>query len=147
MMMTMTYDRAQDRLVKQVTCSHGRRGRQTNIDMTLNAGQAAMFTATNGVRACAVKFKPGPTCPKIRLTCQPAKKFYINCSEGDRMVVRTSGKEKRLCYHERPQFSGSPVLPGTKPIFSTSDIKILLVSPSRNSKARCRVGCVYDFFN
>jgi hypothetical protein len=50
----------------------------------------------------------------------------------------------RLCYHKRPQFSGSPVLQDTKPIFSTEEINVMLFAPSKNSKARCVVACVWN---
>merc|ERR1719481_853599 len=127
------------RVFKKVLCSRD----ETTVEaVPIGAKDTAIFMAINGVRACLAKFIIQPSCSKIRLTCQPVKQFYINCSEGDRMTVRTEGRMKRYCYHERPNFGGSPQLSGTKPIFSTSDIKVIVKAKSRKSKARCKIRCV-----
>ena len=44
-----------------VGCKRGthRQGQLTNTQISVSTGQNAVFDATNGVRACAVKFKVG----------------------------------------------------------------------------------------
>merc|ERR1711936_320693 len=134
----MEGDKNSTRIFKKVLCS---RGETTNKRLALRAKDTVLFVAINGVKACFSYFKLHRTCAKMRMTCLPVKKFYINCDEGDRMVVRTKKKTLKYCYHAKPQYSGSPGLPDTKSVYSTSSIKLDFITPSRNSKARCKIRC------
>ena len=98
------------------------------------------------------------SCLKIKLTCQPNRRYYIDCHEGDKFVIRTKYEHQRFvsknfkmiyyllcldfsfCFHEKPV---GPKFGSTiEPIYSRSNIKIWFQSPSRKSRARCLVQCI-----
>ena len=142
-------------------------------DVFISKGESSIFLAEEGDRSCIVRYRVSSSliintkfthdhidqlhlnCLKMKLTCQPTRRFYIDCHRGDRFVIRTQTAKRyvlkgivlfsyisicRFCFHKKPV--GPKFGSKVGPIYSSSNIKIWFQSPSRTSRARCLVQCV-----